>query len=227
MGSAGFVARVVRPANALRMSSFLKTAYSGRPKGLRYCTLLAACLAIGAGTVSAQPPATPPATQRPAAPPNSQTPPSRPPTALTGQTPAQNQAARQPAENPTTVCGLPIPQPARLPPAGSGPVVYLVVPCFQKQGGFSTIESNTYLYYMEMSHNVSRPSENKWVPYDDKAEQTAVADFKRLWATNFLDDLSIDVKDYRFSNGVIGKMIVYDMEERQRVKIVEACQPKT
>ena len=48
-----------------------------------------------------------------------------------------------------------------------------------------------------------------------------LADFKRLWATNFLDDLAVDVQDYRFSNGVIGKMIVYDMEERQRVKIVD------
>jgi len=203
------------------MFSFVKTAAAGRPKGLRYTTSLAACLAIVAGAVYAQPPATPPASQRPAPPPPSQPTPSRPPATSTGQTPGQNQPARQTAENPTTVCGLPIPQPARLPPAGSGPVVYLVVPCFQKQGGFSTIESNTYLYYMEMSHNVSRPSENKWVPYDDKMEQTAIADFKRLWATNFLDDLSIDVKDYRFSNGVIGKMIVYDMEERQRVKIVD------
>ena len=46
-------------------------------------------------------------------------------------------------------------------------------------------------------------------------------DFKRLWATNFLDDLAIRVEDYKFSNGVIGKLVVYDMEERQRVKIVD------
>jgi outer membrane protein assembly factor BamA len=167
--------------------------------------IMAALLAAGAGAASAQPaqgrPQLP-TTQQPAA-------------------PAQNPPASRPAENPTTVCGLPIPAPAKLPPAGSGPVVYLVVPCFQKQGGFPVVEPNTYLYYMEMSHNVSRPSENRWVPYDDKIEQTAIADFKRLWATNFLDDLAIDVKDYRFSNGVIGKLIIYDMEERQRVKIVD------
>ena len=41
-----------------------------------------------------------------------------------------------------TVCGLPIPAPANLPPAGSAPVVYLVVPCFQKQGGYSVVVSN-------------------------------------------------------------------------------------
>ena len=45
-------------------------------------------------------------------------------------------------------------------------------------------------------------------------------DFKRLWATNFLDDLSIDVQDYTFSNGVIGKLVTYNMEERERVKTV-------
>ncbi len=127
--------------------------------------------------------------------------------------------AAQGAAAPGTVCGLPIPQPAKLPPAGSGPIVYLVVPCFQKQGGFSVIDPQTYVYYIQL--HGSRPSENVWIPWDDKAEQTAVADFKRLYSTNFLDNLVVDVQDYRFSNGVIGKLVVYDMEERQRVKIVD------
>ena len=52
-------------------------------------------------------------------------------------------------------------------------------------------------------------------------EQTILGDFKRLWATNFLDDLSIEVHDYRSRNGVIGKLVIYNMEERQRVKIVD------
>src|SRR5689334_3875294 len=164
--------------------------------------LIAATLAATAAVVSAQPPSQPPAQ----------------PAAVTApKAPPQN----QPAENPTTVCGLPIPEPARLPPAGSKPVVFLVVPCFQKQGGYSVIDASTYQYYMQAVQHVSRPSENRWVPYDDSVEQVLVADFKRLWGTNFLDDLAIDVKDYRFSNGVIGKMIVYDMEERERVKIVD------
>ncbi len=118
-----------------------------------------------------------------------------------------------------TVCGLAIPAPARLPPVGSGPLVYQVVPCFQKQGGASVIDPGTYIYYIQM--HGSQPSQNNWVPYDDKAEQVILADFKRLWATSFLDDLAIDVQDYKFSNGVIGKLVVYDMEERQRVKIVD------
>ena len=46
-------------------------------------------------------------------------------------------------------------------------------------------------------------------------------DFTRLWNTNFLDNLSIETLDYTFSNGVIGKIVIYNMEERQRVKIVD------
>jgi outer membrane protein insertion porin family len=175
---------------------------------LRFVFLAFAAMAGAAGPLLAQPPqppSSPPAPARQAR-----------PTPQPAQTPPVAALA-----NPSTVCGLPIPEPARLPPAGSAPIVYLVIPCFQKQGGSSVIESNTYLYYIEMSHNVSLPSQNKWVPYDDKIEAIAIADFKRLMATNFLDDLAVDVQDYRFSNGVIGKMVVYDMEERQRVKIVD------
>jgi len=177
--------------------------------------MMAAVMAAAGGRVSAQT-----TTQRPATPPPAA--PSQPPAAPAGQTPAPagpTGSQIQAVDAPGMVCGLQIPEPARLPPAGSAPVVYLVVPCFQKQGGFSVIDPQTYVYYMQL--HGSRPSENAWIPWDDKAEQTAVGDFKRLWATNFLDDLTIDVRDYRFSNGVVGKLVVYDMEERQRVKIVD------
>ena len=38
-------------------------------------------------------------------------------------------------------------------------------------------------------------------------EQIIIGDHKRLWATNFLDDLSAEVHDVRFANGVIGKVV--------------------
>jgi outer membrane protein assembly factor BamA len=56
--------------------------------------------------------------------------------------------------------------------------------------------------------------------YDEAADETAVADVSRLWDTGFLDDLSIEATDYRFANGVIGKVITYHLEERPRVKLV-------
>jgi outer membrane protein insertion porin family len=126
--------------------------------------------------------------------------------------------APQAAAGGATICGNPVPPPVNLPPAGSGPVVYLLAPCFQAQGNVSTVEPQTYLYYMQL--RPSQPSQNLWVPYNEQAEETMREDFKRLWATNFLDDLSIDVQDYTFSNGVIGKLVTYNMEERERVKTV-------
>jgi outer membrane protein insertion porin family len=121
------------------------------------------------------------------------------------------------------ICGgmYQIGPPPKLPPANSGPVIYYVVACYEKQGGYSVVDPQTYLYYMELAHQVSDPAADKWVAWTDKSEQTVIADFKRLMATNFLDDLSIEAVDYPFSNGVIGKVIVYNMEERQRVKIVD------
>ena len=120
---------------------------------------------------------------------------------------------------PATICNQQVPEPARLPPAATGPVVTAVMLCFEKQGGSPIVEANTYLYYMQAKG--SRPSLNEWIKFDDSVQQLAIADFKRLIATNFLDDLSIEVRDVRYANGVLGKVIVYNMEERQRVKIVD------
>jgi outer membrane protein insertion porin family len=148
-------------------------------------------------------------------------PPSQPSAASAGQDPvaaleSQEQPAT-PADAPTA-CGVPVGAPRALPPEGSGPVVYILAPCFAKQGGTSTVEPETYMYYIQL--RPSLPSQGVWVPWDAKAEQTILDDFKRLWATNFLEDLSIETSDYTFSNGVIGKIVTYNMEERERVKIV-------
>jgi outer membrane protein insertion porin family len=134
--------------------------------------------------------------------------------------PAQTQESSAPAlELPATICGQTVGVPSRLPPAGGGPFLTAVMLCFEKQGGSPVVEANTYLYYLQLRG--SQPSTGNWVPFADAAQQTAVADFKRLWATNFLDDLVIEVRDIRYANGVVGKVVVYNMEERQRVKIVD------
>jgi outer membrane protein insertion porin family len=136
------------------------------------------------------------------------------------QTPAAQAPARPAAQAATgpIVCGTQM-SVAKQPPAGSPPIVLAIAPCFEKQGGVSVVEANTYLYYIQTQP--SRPSQDSWKPYDDKVEQTIRDDFRRLWNTNFLDDLSIDVRDYAFANGTVGKIVVYNMEERQRVKIVD------
>ncbi len=120
---------------------------------------------------------------------------------------------------PATICNQTVPEPARLPPTTAGPVLTAVMLCFEKQGGSPVVEANTYLYYMQAKG--SRPSLNEWIKFDDSVQQVALADFKRLWGTNFLDDLAIEVRDVKYANGVLGKVLVYNMEERQRVKIVD------
>ena len=145
--------------------------------------------------------------------------------AVAGQAaaPATPQAAAAPAgpvlDLPATICNQTVPEPARLPAAPAGPVLTAVMLCFEKQGGSPVVEANTYLYYIQAKG--SRPSLNEWIAYGDPVQQVALGDFKRLWATNFLDDLQIEVHDVRYANGVLGKVLVYNMEERQRVKIVD------
>jgi outer membrane protein insertion porin family len=138
--------------------------------------------------------------------------------AAPAQTPTPAPAATAIGEA-ATICGQPVPSPRALPPANSGPVVYLIAPCFEAQGNTYMVEPQTYLYYIQLKS--SQPSQGIWVPYDEGAERTILDDFRRLWATNFLDNLSIDVKDYTFSNGVVGKLVTYNLEERQRVKIFD------
>jgi outer membrane protein insertion porin family len=117
-----------------------------------------------------------------------------------------------------TVCGMPVPSPTKLPPDGSPPVVLALTLCFDKQGGGSVIDPQTYLHYIQT--RPSEPSRDIWIRYDENVNEMLVEDFRRLWATSFLDDLSVAVEDRRLSNGTIGKLVIFHLEERQRIRIV-------
>jgi outer membrane protein insertion porin family len=104
------------------------------------------------------------------------------------------------------------------PAAGAGPVICQTELRFHPINE-SIIEAQTYLYYIQTPF--SRPSDNVFVPFNEQTEQSLQDDFKRLWATNFLDNLWIEAVDAPFANGVMGKRIIYHMEERPRVKIVD------
>ena len=120
---------------------------------------------------------------------------------------------------PPTLCGQEVPPPARLPPAAMGPVVYFMGICFAAQGNVSSVSAEAYMEHVQL--RPSRPSQDDWIPYNDDTMATVLADFRRLWATNFLEDLKIEATDYTFANGVIGKLITYHLEERARVKVVQ------
>src|SRR6476659_1997097 len=80
------------------------------------------------------------------------------------QAPAvQAPPAGQVQDLPATVCNQTVPAPATLPPTGSPTVLTAVMLCFEKQGGYSVIEPNTYVYYIQL--HGSRPSMNEWLRY--------------------------------------------------------------
>ena len=86
------------------------------------------------------------------------------------------------------------------------------------QGNVTLVDLQTYLYYIQL-----KPAGRRKASGCPTTKRRA-ADSRRLQAPlghEFLDNLSIETQDYTFSNGVIGKLVVYNMEERQRVKIVD------
>jgi hypothetical protein len=99
-----------------------------------------------------------------------------------------------------------------LPPANVSPIVYMIAPCFERQRGAARVPPADYLRDIQLPP--SRPSQGLWVPYNSAAERVIFDDFQRLWANHLLAELSVDIRDYRFSNGVIGKLVTYNITER-------------
>ena len=109
---------------------------------------------------------------------------------------------------------------ATLPPPDSPALFTTIELRFPNQGNVSSVEGQTYLYYMEIDDYVSLPSQGRWTPFDETIERVLLEDFQRLWGTEFLTDLSIEIIDDPYPNGVQGKRAVFLMEERERVRIV-------
>jgi hypothetical protein len=104
-----------------------------------------------------------------------------------------------------------------LPPAGSPPLLRCYQLLFYPDGA-QAIDNATYLYYIQPSVQPSLRSQNTWVPY---REANVLDAFNRLMKTKFLDDLWIEVIDEPYENGVMGKHVVFHMEESPRLKDIE------
>ena len=114
---------------------------------------------------------------------------------------------------------MPVPPPANLPPAGSGPGRLDHGALLQAQGNVSTVEPQTYLYYMQL--RPSQPSQNIWVPYDEAGRSRRSATISSVCGRRTSSTTSRSRSATTpFSNGVVGKLVTYNMEERERVKIV-------
>ena len=106
------------------------------------------------------------------------------------------------------------------PPLDSPKLLHNIELRFPTQGGVPMIEPATYLYYMEIDAYASRPAQGVWTPYTEALEEIVLGDFWRLLDTRFLSDLWIETEDDPFENGVEGVRVVFNLEERERVKLV-------
>jgi outer membrane protein insertion porin family len=135
--------------------------------------------------------------------------------------PARGQDAPAPAGAPGAAPAAstqvaPCVAPAKQPPAGQPTLLRCITLVFHPDGT-SSLDPNTYVYYMHrQSGSVS--STDTWVPYN---EQEILDDFWRLWNTGFLDDLWVERIEEPYENGTPAVHIVYHMEERPRLKLVD------
>jgi outer membrane protein insertion porin family len=136
--------------------------------------------------------------------------------ALACAAPAFAQTATAPQTPPAAQRPAAQPQQPPPPTAGSAPVLKAIEFRFHPDNS-PMVDPYTYLYYIK-----SRPGDwQKGEPYVLFNESDLLADFRRLWATNFLDNLWIEVIDEPYANAVVGKHVIFHLEERQRVKIVD------
>jgi outer membrane protein insertion porin family len=124
-------------------------------------------------------------------------------------------------------CGSALAAPSVTPPPDTT-FIWTWELCFPSQAtpeapnGLTNIEPETYLYYVKFDELISRPKEGVWSPWNDAAEEVAIADFKSLMLeTAFLEDLRIERSEFTFPNGAVGIILSYIGEERERVKIVD------
>ncbi len=113
-----------------------------------------------------------------------------------------------------------VPPRVESPPLDSPTLFTTVELCWPTQGNVPSVDYATYLYYMEIDSLISSESQGRWTHYDASLEQVLFDDFERLWDTDLLTNLSIEILDDPYPNGVGGKRAVFLLEERDRVRTV-------
>src|SRR5690242_8534382 len=115
----------------------------------------------------------------------------------------------------------PCPSATDLQPPPNSPTLLRCIQLVFHPDGSSVLDPNTYIYYLKRqsgSRSDDPPGVGTWVPYN---EQEIFDDFNNLLRTGFLDDLWVERIDEPYANGVKAEHIVYHMEERQRLKVVD------
>src|SRR5688572_12113822 len=110
---------------------------------------------------------------------------------------------------------------SNLPPAGSAPVYRCLELQFHPANDRVTevpsmIDARTYVSVLK--NLPSQRSQRQFPIYMPAGIQ---GDFWNLWRTGFLEDLWVEEIEEPYENGVVGKHVIFHMEERARVKVVD------
>jgi hypothetical protein len=97
------------------------------------------------------------------------------------------------------------------------PVVLSLELCFRNREGDGAQPmhpTSVYLPAINVWRSVSAPSRREWTPFSAQVDHIIGEDINRLNGLDAVQRASVEVRDYTFPNGVVGKVIVYHIEER-------------
>ncbi len=112
----------------------------------------------------------------------------------------------------------------RYPPSDSPTLLRAIELRFPTRGERSLRDPVTYIREANFPEYVSRPSLDRWVPYDS-TQARLVADAERLWQSGQFESLWVDVRDDTWGNGVAGKRVIFSLVERRYLLIPTTAYP--
>ena len=110
------------------------------------------------------------------------------------------------------------------PPVGSPRLLRGVELRFPTRGENPVRNPVTYIAQADIPGYVSRPSQNRWVPYDE-AEPQVLDDAERFWQSGQFDSVWVDVRDDSWENGVAGRRVIFSFVEREDIRAPTADYP--
>lgn len=111
-----------------------------------------------------------------------------------------------------SACRNPLPAPVAQPPARTLPVLLFIEICFVPL----KMKGEEVFRHVHLARFVSQPSRGQWTIFSEDLEQTIEEDVARLNQDPNIDDARVEMNEYVFPNGVIGKTIAYHVLELER-----------
>ena len=114
-----------------------------------------------------------------------------------------------------SACKNSLPAPAAQPPARTQPVLLFIEICFDHAVPVR-LPGEAVARHLHLLPFVSQPSRGHWTIFGEDLEQTIQEDLERLRLDPDIDDARVEMNEYVFPNGVVGKTIAYHVREFER-----------